>query len=81
MELFMNITQKLSSKNLLIYNLVLIGAIFGFSLAFFSFSCSSPKSRVQAQESTVVIPENALAVAEICRLLYARFQKNYCLLL
>jgi len=60
----MNITQKLSSKNLLIYNLVLIGAIFGFSLAFFSFSCSSPKSRVQAQESTVVIPENALAVAE-----------------
>jgi len=60
----MNIAQKLSSKNLLIFNLVLIGAIFGFSLAFFSFSCSSPKSRVQAQESTVVIPENALAVAE-----------------
>jgi Do/DeqQ family serine protease len=60
----MNITQKLSSKNLLIFNLVLIGAIFGFSLAFFSFSCSSPKSRVQAQESTVIIPENALAVAE-----------------
>jgi len=60
----MNIAQKLSSKNLLIFNLVLIGAIFGFSMAFFSFSCSSQKSRAQAQESTVVIPENALAVAE-----------------
>jgi Do/DeqQ family serine protease len=60
----MNIVQKLSSKNLLIFNLVLIGAIFGFSLAFFSFSCSSPKARVQAQESNVIIPENALAAAE-----------------
>jgi len=60
----MNIAQKLSSKNLLIFNLVLIGAIFGFSLAFFSFSCSSPKARVQAQESTVIIPEDALATAE-----------------
>jgi Do/DeqQ family serine protease len=60
----MNIAQKLSSKNLLIFNLVLIGAIFGFSLAFFSFSCSSPRTRAQAQESTVVIPESALAAAE-----------------
>jgi Do/DeqQ family serine protease len=60
----MNIMQKLSSKNLLIFNLVLIGAIFGFSLAFLSFSCSTPKARVQAQESTVVIPESSLAVAE-----------------
>jgi len=60
----MNIMQKLSSKNLFIFNLVLIGAIFGFSLAFLSFSCSTPKARVQAQESTVVIPESSLAVAE-----------------
>ena len=60
----MNIMQKLSSKNLFVFNLVLIGAIFGFSLAFLSFSCSTPKSRVQAQESTVVIPESSLAVAE-----------------
>jgi Do/DeqQ family serine protease len=60
----MNIIQKLSSKNLFVFNLVLIGAIFGFSLAFLSFSCSTPKSRVQAQESTVVIPESSLAVAE-----------------
>jgi Do/DeqQ family serine protease len=56
--------QKLSSKNLFIFNLVLIGAIFGFSLAFLSFSCSTPGSRVRAQESQVVIPEDALAVAE-----------------
>ena len=59
----MNIAQKLSSKNLFIFNLVLIGAIFGFIMAFFSFSCSSGK-RVQAQESTVVIPASSLAVAE-----------------
>ena len=62
----MNIIQKLSSKNLLIFNLVLIGAIFGFSLAFLSFSCSTPKGRAQAQvqNSPVVIPESSLAVAE-----------------
>jgi Do/DeqQ family serine protease len=60
----MNIVQKLSSRNIFIFNLVLIGAIFGFVVAFFSFSLSTPKNRVQAQESTVVIPANALAVAE-----------------
>jgi len=60
----MNLMQKLSSKNLFVFNLVLIGAIFGFSLAFLSFSCSTPGTRVRAQESKVVIPEDALAVAE-----------------
>jgi len=60
----MNIMQKLSSKNLLIFNLVLIGAIFGFALAFFSFSVFTSKSRVNAQESSVIIPEDALASAE-----------------
>ena len=63
----MNIMQKLSSKNLFIFNLVLLGAIFGFSLAFLSFSCSTPNRqgfRAQAQVSPVVIPESALAVAE-----------------
>jgi len=47
--------------------LVLIGAIFGFSLAFLSFSCSTPNKpgvRAQAQQNPVVIPESALAVAE-----------------
>ncbi|MCL2186277.1 MAG: Do family serine endopeptidase [Treponema sp.] len=62
----MNIIQKLSSKNLLIFNLVLIGAIFGFSLAFLSFSCSTPNTNKQAkaQENPVIIPASALAVAE-----------------
>jgi Do/DeqQ family serine protease len=62
----MNIRQKLSSKNLLFFNLVLIGVIFGFSLAFVSFSCSTPKARhtAQAQENQVVIPADSLAVAE-----------------
>jgi len=60
----MNILRKLSSKNLLVFNLVLLGAIFGFSLAFLSFSCSTPGARAKAQESKVVIPEDSLAVAE-----------------
>lgn len=62
----MNIVQKLSSKNLLFFNLVLIGVIFGFSLAFLSFSCSTPKARntAQAQENQVIIPQDSLAVAE-----------------
>ena len=61
----MNIINKLSSKKLFIFNLVFIGAIFGFSLAFLSFSCSTPGARnVHAQENQVVIPENALTVAE-----------------
>ncbi|MDR0443034.1 MAG: Do family serine endopeptidase [Treponema sp.] len=60
----MKIIQKLSSKNLFIFNLVLIGAIFGFSMAFLSFSCSAPKVRANAQVTPVIIPEDALAVAE-----------------
>jgi Do/DeqQ family serine protease len=61
----MNFVQKLSSKNLLVFNLVLIGAIFGFSLAFISFSCTTPNTRfvAHAQENPVVISENDLAVA------------------
>jgi len=64
----MNIIKKLSSKNLFIFNLVFIGVIFGFSLAFLSFSCSTPnarsQARAQAQENPVIIPEDALAAAE-----------------
>ena len=63
----MNLTQTISSKKFFIFNLVLIGVIFGFSLAFLSFSCSTPggKNLVRAQESPpVVIPQDALAVAE-----------------
>jgi Do/DeqQ family serine protease len=62
----MNFTEKLSSRNFFIFNLVLIGALFGFSLAFLSFSCSKPQSKktAQAEENPVTIPAEALAVAE-----------------
>ncbi|MDR1447041.1 MAG: serine protease, partial [Treponema sp.] len=62
----MNLIKKLSSKNFLIFNLVLLGVMFGFSLAFLSFSCSTPGAgrTARAQESSVVIPADALAVAE-----------------
>ncbi|GHT95208.1 serine protease [Spirochaetia bacterium] len=62
----MNLSQKLSTKNFFVFNLVLIGVIFGFSLAFLSFSCSTPQAKktARAQENAVVIPADALAVAE-----------------
>jgi len=64
----MNLLQKLSSKNVFIFNLVLLGAIFGFSLAFLSFSCSPETGKAvksaQAEEVPVKIPESSLAVAE-----------------
>jgi Do/DeqQ family serine protease len=62
----MNLMQKFSSKNLFVFNLVLIGVLFGFSLAFLSFSCSTPSSAktARAQENQVLIPQEALAVAE-----------------
>jgi Do/DeqQ family serine protease len=62
----MNLMQKFSSRNLFVFNLVLIGVLFGFSLAFLSFSCSTPSSAktALAQENPQVIPEDALAVAE-----------------
>ncbi|MCL2193068.1 MAG: trypsin-like peptidase domain-containing protein [Treponema sp.] len=62
----MNLAQKLSSKNVLVFNLVLVGIIFGFSLAFVSFSCAAPSPRVvvRAQEPPqIVIPENAFEAA------------------
>jgi Do/DeqQ family serine protease len=65
----MDLIKKLSSKNFFVFNLVLIGVIFGFSLAFLSFSCSTPQAQniARAQEgpsSPVVIPPDALAAAE-----------------
>jgi len=61
----MNFIQKLSSKNLLVFNLVLIGVIFGFSLAFVSFTCITPKASniARAQENPANVSENDLAVA------------------
>jgi Do/DeqQ family serine protease len=60
----MNLMQRLSSKNILMFNLVLIGVIFGFSLAFLSFSCSPSQKTAQAQENRVIIPEDTLAMAK-----------------
>jgi Do/DeqQ family serine protease len=65
----MDLIKKLSSKNFFVFNLVLIGVIFGFFLAFLSFSCSIPQAKnvARAQEgpsSPVVIPQDALAAAE-----------------
>jgi Do/DeqQ family serine protease len=61
----MKLLQKLSSKNLLVFNMVLIGAIFGFSLAFLSFTCITPKAAniARAQENPAHVSENDLAVA------------------
>jgi Do/DeqQ family serine protease len=65
--MMMDLTKKLSSKNFFIFNVVLLGVIFGFALAFLSFSCSTPAgTKAQAQENSqaVVIPQDALAAAE-----------------
>jgi Do/DeqQ family serine protease len=62
----MNLQKKLSSRNFFVFNLVLLGAIFGFSFAFLSFTCTSPQSKraVKAEENAVTIPLDALKVAE-----------------
>lgn len=57
--------KKFSSKNFFVFNLVLASVIFGFVLAFLSFSCSSPGNKARAQEvQTTVIPQDALSTAE-----------------
>ena len=61
----MKLLKKMYSKNFFIFNLVLIGAIFGFSLAFLSFSCSTPQAkRAEAQQNAVTIPQGSLETAE-----------------
>lgn len=64
----MNLEKKLSSKGFFIFNLVLVGIIFGFSLAFLSFSCTTPRSGniAHAQEASVPlpVPADSLAIAE-----------------
>ena len=63
----MKLAQKLSSKNVLVFNLVLLGVIFGFSLALVSNSCvAGPNSGafVRAQEPPqTVVPQNAFEAA------------------
>jgi Do/DeqQ family serine protease len=61
----MRFMKKLSSRNFFIFNLVLLGAIFGFSLAFLSFSCAGPAgAKAQEGARAAVIPQSSLAVAE-----------------
>lgn len=62
----MKLLERLSSKNFFIFNLVLLGSVFGFSLAFLSFSCSTPQARTARAESAPApaVPKDALAVAE-----------------
>ncbi|GMO44007.1 MAG: Do family serine endopeptidase [Termitinemataceae bacterium] len=64
----MNLIKKLSSRHFFIFNLVLIGALFGFSLAFLSFSCTGAaagsKNSAAAQVTNVTIPKDALSQAE-----------------
>ncbi|MDR3302728.1 MAG: Do family serine endopeptidase [Spirochaetaceae bacterium] len=69
----MDLAKNLSSKKFFIFNLVLFGAIFGFALAFLTFSCtgsssasggSPTKLTAQAQNADIVVPADSLAVAE-----------------
>ena len=63
----MDIVKKLSSKHFFIFNVVLLGTLFGFTLAFLSLSCTGPAgTRAQAQENSraAAIPQDALATAE-----------------
>jgi Do/DeqQ family serine protease len=62
----MNLLKKLSSKSFLFFNLVLVGVVFGFALACFSFLGPMTKQGkvAQAEQNQVMIPENALVVAE-----------------
>ena len=62
----MKFVRKLSSGSFFVFNLVLIGIIFGFSMAFLSFSCSTPRGVARAQGTLppVEIPQDALQIAE-----------------
>ncbi|MDR0598881.1 MAG: Do family serine endopeptidase [Treponema sp.] len=61
----MNLIRKLSSKNFFIFNLVLLGTLFGFVLAFLSFSRAKGGGQAQAQAGqTAPIPQDALSTAE-----------------
>jgi Do/DeqQ family serine protease len=63
----MKIFERFASRKLLVFNLVLLGIFVGFSLAFFSFSCSTPQPTrtAHAENGPVLsVPADALAVAE-----------------
>ncbi|MDR2807514.1 MAG: Do family serine endopeptidase [Spirochaetaceae bacterium] len=54
--------MKLESKNLFIFNLVLMGIIFGFALAFFSFSCQIPQNKNTAEAGKTADDTDAVAI-------------------
>jgi Do/DeqQ family serine protease len=61
--------QRLSTKKVLIFNLVLIGVLIGFSVAFLSFTCAAPGERNSARAQSASgpaepAPVEALAAAE-----------------
>jgi Do/DeqQ family serine protease len=58
--------EKLSGKRFLIANLILLGVVLGFGIAFFSFffAIKNGDNTVQAEEPRLVVPQNALSVAE-----------------
>ncbi len=62
----MSLYEKLSSKKLFVFNLVLLGALFGFSLAIFSFSLAKPTGKQVAYAQSVAAPvsSDALSAAE-----------------
>ncbi|GHV86301.1 hypothetical protein AGMMS50230_19090 [Spirochaetia bacterium] len=60
----MNLLKKLSGRNVLVFNLVLLGILFGFTAAFVSLS-SARSGAAQAQENLVPpVPQDALSAAE-----------------
>jgi len=74
-ECAMSLMKGFCSKKFFVFNLVLLGAMFGFALSFLSFSCANPgKTGVKAQGFTdapgspaafnISPPMDALAVAE-----------------
>ncbi|MCL1928836.1 MAG: Do family serine endopeptidase [Treponema sp.] len=60
----MNLIKKLSNKHFFVFNLVFLGALFGFCAAFVTISCAKG-GKAQAQEGIATpLPQDALSVAE-----------------
>jgi Do/DeqQ family serine protease len=61
----MDLIKKLSGKHFFVFNLVLLGTLFGFTAAFFTLSCAGGGGKAQAQEGQAApVPQDALSVAE-----------------
>jgi len=61
----MRFLKKISGKQFFVFNLVLLGTIFGFSAAFLTLSCARGGGRASAEEAvSTPVPKGALEVAE-----------------